>query len=245
MYDTNDHHLPQASRRSYDVLRPCETVSEAQIATPKPSFDTRLQRSKAKSPLASVAIILLCFGIAACGGTPSRTNATTASNSTGPTSYLKSDGDSDGDDASSNADAGEFDDDTQYLATYGKGASQADKLAIVALVKRYYTAATANRSAQACSLLDSSLAAQIAEGQEQSLQHSDNSCAAILSRLLMEQSDRLTASDIATMVVIDVRVRGNLGLAVLGFKAKPVSEILVERESNVWKIDALAASEMT
>jgi len=47
------------------------------------------------------------------------------------------------------------------------------------------------------------------------------------------------------MVVISVHAKGNLGLAVLGFRRVPESEILVEREGSSWKIDALFDSEMT
>jgi hypothetical protein len=36
-----------------------------------------------------------------------------------------------------------------------------------------------------------------------------------------------------------VRVKADLGLAVIAFKTTPESEIVLEREGHTWKIDAL------
>jgi hypothetical protein len=46
------------------------------------------------------------------------------------------------------------------------------------------------------------------------------------------------------MKVVEERVKGALGLAVLGFRTTPESEIIVERERRAWKIAALFGTYM-
>jgi hypothetical protein len=212
--------------------------------------------------LALSAVVLLAVGLAACGtaskGSPSTTQSSDASTSGGtsttassgavpPGGYRRDDGDKDNDD-SAHPDPREGDDQA-LLAEYGNEASGADKRAVAAVIKSYYAAAAGGEGAKACSLLYSSLAAglAVAPGQVagQTTHGGGKTCAAAVSALFKLQHAQLVADDVATMMVLDLHVKGNLGLAVLGFRAVPRGEILVEREGGVWKVDALFNSEMT
>ncbi|HTA15893.1 MAG TPA: hypothetical protein VK781_13640 [Solirubrobacteraceae bacterium] len=127
------------------------------------------------------------------------------------------------------------------MAAYGGEASEADTRAVTAVIRKYYAAAAAEDGQAACQLLYSSLATGLAEG----VGGGGKTCPAAISVLFKQQHSHIVADDVPTMVVISVHAKGNLGLAVLGFRRVPESEILVEREGSSWKIDALFDSEMT
>jgi hypothetical protein len=218
------------------------------------------RRAEARPLLALLATALLAIGVAACGGTGKGAGSTsqlssnaagtggartkTASNAARAGNYLKSDGDTDIDDTNHQIEAPESDD-TLFLAAYGKKAGQAEKRAVAVVLERYYAAAAADDGAKACPLLYSSLATALVEDQGQSPRSSSKTCAAVLSKLFTQQHARLAAENTATMVVIDVRVKSNYGLAVLGFKAAPVSQMILARERGAWKIDGLFDSQLT
>jgi hypothetical protein len=155
-------------------------------------------------------------------------------------SYFKNDGDHDTDDDRSYGKEAP-DDARAVLAEYGSEAGQADERAIAALVKSYYAAAAAGDGAKACSLLTRSLAATLAESSGRS---AGKGCAAPLSRLFEQQHTHLLADDVATMVVTAVHIKGNAGLAVLGFRRAPEGSTIVEREGGAWRINALLDNEM-
>jgi hypothetical protein len=208
-------------------------------------------RSTMKTTLALLTASVLAGGAIACGSTSggaglgSRTSSNAASTSGGaagtisrsqsPTSYWESDGDGDADEQ----EKGPSTDDRGGMVATGYGARRADRQAITAVVKSYYAAATAGDGTRGCSLLSSSLATSIAEGEDQSGPSGARTCAASLSPLFKEQHQRLTAEDFTTMVVTGVHVNGTAALATLGFKAMPESEIVLQREGRTWKIDAL------
>jgi hypothetical protein len=198
-------------------------------------------------------VAVLVSGLGACGGasrdmrlssqsTPGlgdSANTTVAGPSKTSTSgYLRSDGDNETDDGSRG------NDDSAFLDTFGKEARPPDRRAIAELVKRYYVAAAAGDGAKACALLTPSVASGLAPAQVSSGQASADTCAAIVSRLFASQHQRLQADDVATMVVVDAHVKGNLGVAVFGFKTEPLSEILVKREAGPWRLDGLFDSVM-
>jgi hypothetical protein len=213
-----------------------------------------------KSLLALLAIGLSGVGGLACGsaGKSSPTSAevssnsaalgasaTTAAHGVAPGGYLHEDGDKDIDDNGVRPPA-RLDDDRVLLDQYGGEASDADRQAVTAVVKGYYAAAAAGEATKACSLLYSSLAAGLAapgqgSGQARS---ADEACAAGVAPLYEQQHAHLVADDVSTMAVSAVRVKGDLGLAVIGFRTQPQGEILVERERGAWKVDALFDSEM-
>lgn len=228
------------------------------IRKPKPSHPGSLN-GPTHPLLALLAAILLCAGAGGCGSKSGRIStktypdanvaATSRTPSTPSTTadhiggYLKSDGDADEDDKRKHIAPAESDD-TLFLETYGKKVDRTDQRTVTALVKRYYAAAAAADGTATCSMLDSSLIAGLAQGQSQTAPGASASCAVIATSLLKQRHTRLAADDAGSMIVIQVRARGNLGLAVVGFKTTPISEILLKHEQGTWKIGALFDSEM-
>ncbi len=214
-------------------------------------------RAAIKLAFAPLTAALLCVSALACGGTnknvgsaslipssaaaSSGTYTTTPASTVPPGSYLKSDEDNDGDDGNQVGSP----DRTDILFATGKEADQADKRAVTALIKHYYAAAAVGDGAEACPLLYSTLARGLAEGQGQSGQSGGNACAVALSSLFEQQRQQLEADQVATMVVPDVRLTGNIGTATVGFRTVPVGHFFVKREKGVWKIDALFQTGMT
>jgi hypothetical protein len=198
--------------------------------------------SKALSGLLAVA--LLGVGVAACGGPAKATGSTTQpSTAATPGGHLHADGDHDGDDGHP-TDPGQ--DDQGLLLAYGgpAHAPPATTRTIEALVKRYYAASLAGEAAGACALLGSEiLAGLIAEQGESS--RGVGACATAIAPVLAQLHDHLVVENPATMVVIGVYVKGDLGLVLLGFKHSPESDIVVQREGSVWKVGALFDNEVT
>jgi ketosteroid isomerase-like protein len=209
---------------------------------------------------ALLAAALLAAAVVACGQVSkvngSSSLAASAGGSATPTpsspapsgGYLKVDGDQDDDDRAHASRA--VNDDRELFETYGNSAGAADKRAVSALVKSYFAAAAAGDAAKDCSLLQADLVANLAARGASSSQGKSSgqsaraACARSMSALLAQQHRRL-ADEVPTMLVTGVHVRGDVGLAVLGFRRMPEGEIVVEREGNAWKVDALLDSEMT
>lgn len=199
-----------------------------------------------KAVPAWLVIVLLGASVGACGSSGRDTSSTpNVSSSTAVArtadGFVKDDGDKDLDDG---GEAGNENDDQPFLASYGDGAGQADTQAITSVVKSYYKAATVGNGAQACPLLAAGLATSLAQGQSQA-KDASNTCAAALSLLFKQQRQLIAADDVATMTVLGVRVKGNSGLAVLGFKNMPEGQIILQHEGGAWKIDALLGSNIT
>jgi hypothetical protein len=173
-----------------------------------------------------------------CGGASEKANTASAASK----SYLHEDGDNDLDDEpNSKAE----NDDESLFADYGTGASAADTRAIAALSKRYFSAAAAGKGASACALLIPAVAQGLAESAAQSSGHSRGSCVSSITPMFRQQHRRLVAEDVVTMTVIKVYVKGNLGLAELGFRKTPEQELIVEREGGTWKVDAPLSVDLT
>jgi hypothetical protein len=200
-----------------------------------------------KGLLALLTIVLLSVVVLACGdagsGTgpasplPSNSGVTrrgqTSSSSTSSHDFLQSDGDKDKDESSHPS--RRLDDDVSFFASYGSEASGAVEKTVALAVKRYYAAAAAEDGARACQLVAFGLASGFGHA----------SCASGLSLLFRQHHAQLVAEDVATMVIISVHLKGDLGVAELGFRAMPRSEILIARERGAWKVDALFESEVT
>ena len=149
--------------------------------------------------------------------------------------YLKEDGDKDDDDNPRDL----RQDDKEFLESYGPRASPAGTRTIAALTRSYYTAALAGNAARTCALLNSALATALA-----SESGGAHACSAGIAPLLAQEHQHLLAEDPATMTVVGVYVKGDLGLVVLGFKNAPESDIIVTGTGNAWRIDALYDSWM-
>jgi hypothetical protein len=189
-------------------------------------------------------------GVAACGGSSDRpgsgshastlaaatsSDAARTSSTVPPGGYLKSDSDGDADERQK----GPSSEDMRGMTATGHSVSGADRRAITTVVKSYYLAAAAGDGAQGCPLLDSSLATATTEEQSQLVPNTTKTCAASLSRLFEQQHQHLAAEEPTTMVVTGVHVNGATGLATLGFRTMPESEIVLQRKGRTWKIDAL------
>lgn len=193
-----------------------------------------------------LASALLGSGVAACGSAGKATDSasvassatattgttptttTTASNTTVSQPGVKTDRDGDTDNN---------DDDYRY----GHAASAADKRAVTALVKRYYTLAAAGDGASACSLIFPPFAEEIPEIYGESLGPPalrGTTCAEVMTKFFKQEHRKLLV-DIVKLEVTDVRIRGNRALALLNFKAMPPRDIRVHRELGAWKIDEL------
>jgi hypothetical protein len=155
--------------------------------------------------------------------------------------YLEDDGDADQDDHGHPVDPN---DDERIFAAYPVHASPAETRAVAALVKRYYRAAAAEDRTEVCALLSASLVTGLAAGQSAASGDPREACALAVSAPLHEQHPHLLADETADMSVIAVRLHDGFGIAIVGFRRAPESEILVEREGRQWKIDALADSDM-
>ncbi|MGA9285479.1 MAG: hypothetical protein WBV85_08550 [Solirubrobacteraceae bacterium] len=212
------------------------------------------KENRMKAQLAVLIGLFLCAGTVGCGGAHKDTDstsssvapaetATTISPSAPPNSYLKNDGDKDSDDEGHRPKV--ENDDRVFFAMYGRRADPADKRAVTILIKHYYTAAAAEDSKTTCSLLASNLLPGFTDGKDASGQNALSACAASISSLLRQQHRQLLADNVPTMVVTSVHVKGDLGVAALGFRATPEGEIVVEREGHVWKMGALLDTDLT
>lgn len=195
---------------------------------------------------------------AGCGGTGSAARSSSGSaavdSSTAvaaaPAKPAKSyrTGDSDVDDENGKEGLGNHDDDP--LTLYGHAAGPVDRRNITALLERYYAAAAADEGAKACSLLYSSLARDprltktVPEDRFSFPLHvrvlPGESCSRVTSRLFRLRHRSLSL-EAPTLQVINLRVDGAHGDAVLGFKTAPEQWIPIARQDGVWKVHALLA----
>ena len=83
---------------------------------------------------------------------------------------------------------------------------------------------------KACSLLDATLVRELFAAS--SGEGSGDSCATALPALFIGQHPPTTPADVATMTVISVHVKGNVGLAELGFRTLPEQELIVEPKAT-------------
>jgi hypothetical protein len=209
------------------------------------------------SLLVALVIALLSLGVAACGsqdksrGSVSEASSSAAANmAITPSATVLSGGYVRGDDDADGSGSEDYDD--AGVRGYGRAASAADRQVVTALLKGYYAAAAAGDGATACSLMLPRLVkgSNLGEAAEEAYPPAPStpplrgkSCAQIMSLLFTEDHQQL-AADSATLVVSSLRVKGNHGLALLGFRTTPERQIPVERGGGVWKVDAPLDSEV-
>lgn len=132
-------------------------------------------------------------------------------------------------------------DDDLVVLHFGRRASVADRRVVTEVVKRYYAAAAAGDGAEACTLLYGLYIETFAEGSggDETPASLGKACASVTSDLFREHHAQLTV-DAATIVVPDVRVEGDRGLAILRFGGSSESRsIAVHREHGSWKVEAV------
>jgi hypothetical protein len=222
--------------------------------------------------LTPAAIAALCIGTAGCGDAgqgPRSTNnaaASRAAQSFEPSlsvtgdydrddSYADgrySDGDNDDakatdrDNDSDNRTHSYYDDDDSGVRRFGHPAGTGDRRAVEGLVKRYFTAASAEDGAAACSMIVSIFAKSVPEdlGRPPGPVYARGStCATVMSKIFAHYHRQL-AIHAATLRFGGVRVSGGKGVAVLAFKGLPGRQIHVAQEKHVWKMDALLDLEL-
>ncbi len=203
--------------------------------------------------LVPLTLIWLCSA-AGCGTQASSRSAakssvepgTPASYTRAPGGYVEGDGDSD-DIYHSHKDS-----DDGSARGYGREASAQDRQSVGRLVKLYYEAGAAGSGARACALIYRPIARRrdfadivpeaYALVAESSL-FSHRSCAEVESVLFELNRKTLTAGT-PSVTVVDLRAKGDHGIALLGFTTMPERQIAVEREHGRWMIDALLDGEI-
>lgn len=139
-----------------------------------------------------------------------------------------------------------YDDDDKSIRAFGHAAGAADRRAITALVKRYFTLAAAGDGSRACSLLHPALAKAVPESYGQPPGPAylrGKTCAQVITKLFMRDHEQLNAY-LGNLEVTGVRLDRNRGLAVLRFARLPGRQIQVEREHKTWKIGELLDREL-
>lgn len=152
--------------------------------------------------------------------------------------------DQDGDNDSSGRQR--FDEDDYSVVRYGHPADEADRRAIVSLVKRYYGAAVAHDGRAACALIYSLFAEVIVEDYGSSAGPASlrgNTCRQVMTKFFRSRGRSLVTEN-ATLRVTRVRVHGNRGFALIGFGKTRDHALLVHREFGTWKIGALLATRL-
>jgi hypothetical protein len=190
-----------------------------------------------KPSLALLAIALL--GLSACADTHRTAVSTLKTTSSTPTS-------ADGPTTTVTTATGltTYDSDDAPLRFYGHAASEPERQAITAVVRRYYALAARMDGAGACQLIHSLIAETIVEGYGSLPASRGKTCAAVMSKIFGHRRQQLRL-DSATLAVVSIRVQGVTGLVLLRFaKAAEPNHIQVRREGTVWKIWNLLANRM-
>ncbi len=199
------------------------------------------------------AVASLAIGLSACGG--GHTTALKVARSVsslkgdeddddGPGEFTPSPGtndpDADGDnDAQDNEHKGYFDRDDGSVSGFGQAASGADRRTLIALVDRYYTAASRDDGATACTIIYQPLAVDVPKdyggATGPAYTKGATTCAAATTRLFRHFHSQLTAATLIT----GVRLKGSEGLVLLGSTMEPASYIPAMREHGGWRMGSV------
>jgi hypothetical protein len=160
----------------------------------------------------------------------------------GYTGSSKYDNDADFDNDYKKENNGYYDNDDASVLDYGHAADAAELKTVTGIVERYYKAAAADDGAEACSMIQPSLAKSLPEDYGQApgpaYLRGARTCQAVMSlvfkyrRSLVSGSIRVTA----------VRVESDKALALLGSKTMPASDMPLERERGSWTVSSLLDS---
>jgi hypothetical protein len=179
------------------------------------------------------AAALFAVSLAACGSTPSERSAARvtavhddSSTMSGKPWTHKNDRDNDND--NNNDDAG--------IVGFGHAAGPADRRISVTLVTRYFAAAARGNGAEGCSLLVPTIAEAVPEDDGHSPGLEGKTCSVVMSKLFKRNHQSLVGKH-TTLKVVDVRVEGSRGLAILEFPTIPETRQITERRvGNTWKL---------
>ena len=198
-----------------------------------------------------VSVALLGSSVAACGSSDSSNSSSTHRSTTvrsasveSATPYTKTDRDQDND-----VGAGRYDDaNNNVVFDYGRAASKADRRAITALIKHYYTLAAAGDGAKACSMLYITLSESVAEDYGRgspgpTYLRQGTTCPSVMDLLFKHYHGKLLA-ELPQLKVIAVRLNHRQGLAILSFGPLPERRISVREQRQEWKLASLLDSEL-
>jgi hypothetical protein len=147
-------------------------------------------------------------------------------------------------DADAHHSAAFYDRDDSAVRNYLHAPSLRERRSIVVLVERYYVAAATDDGTRACELVAKTLtAAMLQEYGSTRGRTTGGGCAAVVGALL-RRAFQWSSADVAALRVIDVRVGGDTGLALIDVRSED-RQILLEREHGDWRLAALFDSEVT
>jgi hypothetical protein len=153
----------------------------------------------------------------------------------------KPDGDNDHDNSSGTY----FDSDDTPLRE-GRPATQAERAQIAELLKRYYRLAARGEGEPACSIVQSSVAASIAEtlGRPPGPSYyRGDTCAAVLSKVFGVNHTQLAAYD-ASLRVAAVRVKGVQATVVMAFAGHAGRQTRLVHERGKWRFATILDEEL-
>jgi len=134
--------------------------------------------------------------------------------------------------------------DDNDVRKYGHEAGGTYTRMIAVLVERYYMASAAGDGASACALISVNLMEGLSIRKSATgARFSRPACAVMLSRQF-KQAANLVDTSVARVRVVDARVRGSKGLAIVRLPSGEERDIAVTHDSGDWKVDSLFDSGM-
>lgn len=131
---------------------------------------------------------------------------------------------------------GDHNNDDGKVLDYGHTADTTDRLASIALVKRYFAAAADTNGTAGCKMLVPLIAETIVEDDGHSSELRGTTCAVVLSKLFALHHRELKMKN-ATLKIIEVRAQGTKELIVLDFPTIPeVRQITARQIKSSWKL---------
>jgi len=180
-----------------------------------------------RTQIGTLSAIVLLLGVAACGD--SRSTGTHRTVAAAHSAAAEAPPRVSGHATDRDNDADHNDDDAPALH-FGRAASPADRRHVVALITRYFAAATAGNAAAGCHLLAPVIAESFAEEKHLSPQLTARKCAVELSKLF-RTNHALLVEKRRTLRVIGVRVQGDHALAILDFPTIPEVRLIDARNT--------------
>lgn len=133
-----------------------------------------------------------------------------------------------------------FDSDDAAFRAAGQPARASERRAVETLVERYYQAARASDGRSACAMLFTIYADAVPEdfGRGSPTFSRGKSCATVMTKLFRHAQPQLSTL-FQLGRVVEVRVEGNQGRAIIGGTSMPASYVALHRERGAWRIDDL------
>jgi hypothetical protein len=175
--------------------------------------------------LATIALLLLCWGASACGSSGTGTSQSAAGAPAANTSTVKKlDRDNDGDN----------NDDDWHVLAFGHPPDSTDEHAMVALVHDYYTAAVAADGRKACTLLTPFVAESVVESYGHTPTLAGKSCAVVMSKLFKHHHAELVRK-VSTLKVMRIGIREASSLVALEVPSiQEARQVTLRRSGGRW-----------